>query len=79
MSENTFSIDRHQAVLLPPQRPLTVISGESPVWITQTGDPHDYIVKHGESIAFSGAGVLIAQALSQDVEFLVRTPNTPFS
>ena len=77
MSENTFSIDRHQAVLLPPQRPLTVISGESPVWITQTGDPRDYIVRHGESVAFSGTGALIAQALSQDAQFLVRTPTPP--
>lgn len=75
MSENAYSIDRHQAVLLPPQRPLTVIPGETPVWITQAGDPRDYIVKQGESLAFSGTGALIAQALSQGTEFIIRTPN----
>lgn len=75
MNQNAFSIDRHQAVPLPAQRPLTVISGETPVWITQAGDPRDYIVKHGESLAFSGTGALMAQALSQSTEFIVRTPN----
>ena len=56
----TGNIWRHQ----PNGRELEVFSLDGNLWITEAGDPNDYILRAGESIRLRGAGLVIAEPLT---------------
>jgi Protein of unknown function (DUF2917) len=54
-------------------RVVAVFEGQ--VWVTQSGDPHDFIVGAGESLALDRPGLAIVQGL-RDSRIMVLEPET---
>lgn len=48
----------------PGSQELTVLSLDGEIWITEEGNPNDYILRPGESISFGPAGLIVAEPLT---------------
>jgi hypothetical protein len=78
---------RHPLIELPRGGVLRIDDGqphvvdvfEGEVWLTQDGDPRDWILERGESLRFDGAGLTLVQAFRPSrvlVSDVTETPRT---
>jgi hypothetical protein len=50
----------------------TVLSGGGLMWVTQEGDPQDYMLQQGEAFIASRQGVVVIEALREATYRLLR-------
>ena len=49
------------------------------LWLTQEGDPHDYILKAGQSFTLNQRGIVLVQGLPRGKALLLETPKEPLA
>lgn len=53
--------------------PVQIEAYEGMLWVTQAGDPRDYVVEPGQKFVVTRPGLAVMQALSQETVFSVRS------
>ncbi len=60
----TLSLAYREVLLLAgDRRGLRIIAGRAPIWVTQEGDPGDYVLEPGERFIVDRAGRVVAQGM----------------
>jgi hypothetical protein len=67
-----LSLNRRQLRLIrPDQRPVRITALRGEVYLTQAGNPGDYILQAGDSFVSHGRGLVVVEAL-QDSDLILR-------
>lgn len=63
VKKGRVALERAEVAAFRPVRENTIVCVEGRVWVTQLGDPHDYVLGPGERVTTSGKGRVVIQAL----------------